>query len=167
MSKATAVEPAAQAVSLHSFVEGSCYDHTDAMRAYRTPVVFRLFTVGRAGALKLGGKLDVTFTSDYGVYYGGTDEYLVDALQQAAPHVDWSGGQLNYHRWLDQSRIQVMCADTGRVLAQIETRRYHGRRVRPEAVERGDYGGNVTTLDMLRAERQRRVMAKLEQEREQ
>lgn len=131
-----------------NFVEESCFTRDDQLRAVRKQVVFRLFSVGRA----LGSKIDVSFTSDYGVYYDGDDEYLIAHLEQAAPHVSWRTNMV-YHRWIDQSRIQILNAETGRIVAQVETRRYEGRSVKDEAVAAGLYGSNVVTLSALRAAR--------------
>ncbi len=158
-----AAAPAAQATTgqLFSFIEHSCFDNDDNLRQQRAPVVFRLFSVGRA----LGAKIDITFNSDYGLYYGGDDEYLAETLNIVHPTVDWTNN-LVYHRWLDQSRIQIMSQTTGKIVAQLETRKYEGRRVSLKAVASGEYGENVVTLDMLRLARIQRVVDQLTADRE-
>ncbi len=144
---ATAAGPQASAV-LYSYAEDTCWGPDDQLRGALQPVVFRLFSVGRG----LGTKLDVEFTSDYGVYFDGDDEMIIGALQQAAPAVPWAA--MVYHRWLDQSKIQVINPDTGRIVAQVETRRYAGRRVTSKKVAAGHYGPNVVTLEQLRQARE-------------
>ena len=154
MSKNTAAvpTPTGHVASVVNFVEESCFTRDDQLRAEPGRVVFRLFSVGRA----LGAKIDVSFSSDWGVYYHGDDEGLMDQLSAAAPHVNWRAGMV-YHRWHDQSRIQVLSSESGKIVAQLETRRYEGRSVRPEAVEAGHYGANVVTMDMLRRTRAEKI----------
>ena len=161
MSKAQAALQAEPCTVL-SFAELSCYDAADNPRQFLAPVTFRLFSVGRS----LGSKLDVSFVADYGLYYGLSDEPLLEVLCAAAPAVDWRGGNWVFHRWLDQSRIQVLHGDTGKIAAQIETRRYEGRRVSHTAIESGEYGARVITLDQCRQIRIEKAMVKLSAERE-
>ena len=145
-----------------NFVELSCFTSDEELRYTRAAVAFRLFSVGKG----LGQKLDVTFTSDYGIYYGAVDdEYLLHALESAAPTVDWRSGKV-YHRWLDQSRIQILCEETGKLLAQVETRRYMGRKVKAADIEAGAYGPDVITLDQIRTARIKRLAEKLAADRE-
>jgi hypothetical protein len=136
-----------------SFAEESCFDRDEMFREQRSAVTFRVFSIGRL----LKQKFNVEFTADYAVYYGD-DEYLIAHLQEAVPGVNWFGGVV-YHRWHDQSRIQVLDCDTGKLVAQIETRRYEGKKVRPESIEAGEYGANVTTIGALRSAAQAKLAA--------
>lgn len=135
---------AAQSAEIHSFAELACFDQHDQQRPARAEVVFRLFSVGKG----LGVKLDLELRSDYYVYYDGDDEYLLNALAAAVPAVPWH--HYVFHRWLDQSRVHVLHPDSGKIVAQLETRRYFGRKVNLERVERGEYGANVVSLRSLR-----------------
>lgn len=123
-----------------SFAEGACYSSDESIRPERGKVVFRLFSVGRG----LGTKLDLALRSDYYIYYDGDDEYLLAALAKAAPAVPWH--KFVFHRWLDQSRVQVLHPDSGKIVAQLETRRYFGRKVNLERVRAGGHGPNVVAL---------------------
>lgn len=146
MSKAAATSPQSAATAvLHSFAEGACYNKQDQLRASMVPVVFRLFSVGRG----LGQRVDVEFENNYGLYYQPDDEMLIAALRDAAPGLPWAA--MMYHRWLDQSRIQVVDPKRGTIVAQIETRRYHGRKVSADKLAAGGYGANVVSLADARA----------------
>jgi hypothetical protein len=145
-------EPPAAAQVL-SYVEESCYVG-EQERDFKLPVTFRLFSIGHG----LGCRVDTSFVADYGLYYGDDDERLIQLLQHACPSVNWVWNKV-YHRWLDQSRIQVLNAATGAPIAQVEVRRYMGRRVPAASVEQGDYGDNVVTLSQLRAARAARLAA--------
>jgi len=142
------LQPQAATGQLYSFVEDSCHTPDGQLRTNLQQVAFRLFSVGRG----LGCRVDTSFTASYGLYYQMEDDQLISLLQYACPHVNWFHNKV-YHRWLDLSRIQVLDSDTGGLLAQIETRRYMGRVVRPQAVQRGDYGPNVVSMAALRAAR--------------
>lgn len=148
MSKAvqtsTQLEAAAPVVS---FAEVACFNKYDQFRSSFTPVVFRLFSVGRG----LGQKVDVEFTDTYRLYYDSDDENLIAALRGAAPGLPW--GTMMYHRWLDQSRIQVVHPERGTIVAQIETRRYYGRKVCESKLVAGEYGGTVVSLAAAKAAR--------------
>lgn len=148
MSKA--VKPATLAQNtapVISFAELSCFNQQDQFRTSLVPVVFRLFSVGRG----LGQKVDVEFTDSYGLYYDSDDENLITALRTAAPGLPWAG--MMYHRWLDQSRIQVVHPERGTIVAQIETRRYCGRKVCEAKLAAGEYGDRVVSLAGVRAAR--------------
>lgn len=148
VSNAVAAAPVpAPKCTVYAFTEESCFDKAEQFRAYRCPVVFRLFSVGKS----MGDKIDVTFVDDYGVYYGD-DTQLITALSSAVPHVNWARGWV-YHRWLDHSRILILNAETGKTVAQIETRRYEGRSISPAAIESGAHGANVAALSTARAVR--------------
>lgn len=143
--KTQSAENTAVSAEVHSFAVEACYGPDEELRPVRGTVVFRLFSVGRG----LGTKLDLELRSDYYVYFDGDDEYVISALAQAAPHVPWH--QYVYHRWLDQSRIQVLHPESGRVVAQLETRRYYGRKINAAKLEQGQYGPNVVSLAAARS----------------
>ena len=136
-----------------SYVEETCFDNDDMFREHRQAVTFRIFSIGRL----LKQKFNTEFTADYGLYYG-EDEYLIAHLQAAVPTVNWFGSMV-YHRWHDQSRIQVLDSETGKLVAQVETRTYQGKKVRPDSIEAGDYGTNVVTIGALRSAAQARLAA--------
>lgn len=131
--------PSAQA-TVHSFLEDGCHDKNEQIKRFLNPVVFRLFSVGGA----LGPRVDVTFVADYGIYYDSDDNPLIQCLLAAEPAVDW--GRMIYQRLHDKPRVDVINAETGRVVARIETRRYFGRQITEKAVQDGRYGENVAFL---------------------
>lgn len=147
----------APSAELLSYVEQTCHGPDDQLLAELQPVTFRLFSVGRG----LGKRVDTSFTADYGLYYDSDDDRLISLLQYAVPEVNWFHNKV-YHRWLDKSRIQVLNGNTGGLVAQIETRRYMGKAVKPDAVERGEYGPGVLTLSQLRAAREAEAAARAE-----
>jgi hypothetical protein len=128
-----------------SYVEETCFDRDDMFREHRQAVTFRVFSIGRL----LRQKFNTEFTADYGLYYG-EDEYLIAHLQAAVPTVNWFGSMV-YHRWHDQSRIQVLDSETGKLVAQVETRTYQGKKVRGESIDAGEYGANVVSIGALRS----------------
>lgn len=144
--KTQSADNMAATAQVHSFAVEACYGPDDEIRPVRGSVVFRLFSVGRG----LGTKLDLELRSDYYVYFDGDDDYVISALAQAAPHVPWH--QYVFYRWLDQSRIQILQPETGRVVAQLETRRYYGRKINEAKLSSGGYGENVVSLAAARAE---------------
>lgn len=123
-----------------SFAEFTCWNDED-FRYVRKPVVFRLFTVGS----KLGDKVDVDFTADYGVWYHQNDDHLIWMLSQAAPGIKWA--ELIYHRQWDHSGIRICDPETDRLVARVEVRKYRGRRLDVLEV---DLGSNVVRLDDYR-----------------
>lgn len=144
-AKAAEVKPSALVVP---FVEHTCFNTHDQLKDQLQTVAFRLFSVGTG----LGVKLDVCFYSNYGVYFDHDDELLIAALTAACPAVNWRVGKV-YFRWLDRTRIQVLDDSSGKVIAQIETRRYYGRKVCSAGVQTGRYGNNVVSLaDMRQAQ---------------
>lgn len=142
-ARATNATPAPSAEVL-SFAEISCFNQHDQLRSTLSTVAFRLFSVGRG----LGRKLDLQFYSDYGVYYSGDDDELIATLQQVSPEVNW--GAMVFHRWLDQSRIQIINPERGNIVAQIETRRYYGRKICEKRASGGEYGPNIISLSAVR-----------------
>lgn len=150
---ATTASPAAAVAEQYNFVEETCFTRDDRFKEERPPAMFRVFSVGR----HLGAKFDVTIRADFGVFYGD-DDFLVECLEVAAPHVAW-GRDYVFHRWPDYSRIQCLHPDTGKLVAQLQLRAYQGKKVRLEAVEAGEYGANVQTLAQLRAQRAAKAVA--------
>ncbi len=157
MNTSTALIQPPPTAQQFSYADETCFNRADdSFREDRQPVTFRLFSVGRA----LGPKFRVEFTADYGVYYGD-DDYLLEHLEAQLPRVNWRGTMV-FHRWADQSRIQCLDCDTGKLVAQLEVRRYEGKRVRPEAIEAGEYGANVLTMAQVRQlQRERQLVAEL------
>lgn len=159
MSKAVqTVPPSENTQPVISFAEISCFNRQDQFRSQLAPVVFRLFSVGRG----LGHKVDVEFTDSYGLYYDSDDENLITALRNAAPGLPWA--QMMYHRWLDQSRIQVVHPERGTIVAQIETRRYYGRKVCESKLQDGHYGQHVVSLAASRAKKAAAAVIEAESE---
>ncbi len=144
-SNAASAAPPLVGAQVHHYAEETCWGPDDQLRSSLQQVAFRLYSVGA----KLGQKIDVGFMATYAIYFGSGDEYLLHTLQQACPSVQWS--QYVLHCWLDRSRIQVLDPETGHLLAQIETRRYYGRKVGAAALASGMYGANVVSLAVARA----------------
>lgn len=153
MSTKVALEQAAPTAALFSFAEETCHNQ-DELRPVRQPTVFRVFSIGRG----LRAKVDVSFESDYGIYYDPDDMYLIGVLQRACPQVNWFHNKV-YHRHWDYSKIQILDAETSALIGQIETRRYMGRKVKPESVRAGVYGPKVLNLEDLRAARELKKQA--------
>lgn len=151
MSSVTATEQVQPQAVFYNYAEEVCHQQ-DNLRPVRQPVVFRVYSIGRG----LRAKVDCEFESDYGIYYDPDDTYLIAALQRAVPQVNWIHNKV-YHRIWDYSRIQILDAETGGLIGQIETRRYMGRKIKPESVRAGLYGPKVINLEDLRAARELRA----------
>lgn len=126
-----------------SFAEESCWNGED-FRHIRRKVVFKVFSIGK----KLGPKFEQEFTADYGLWWDGEDEVLLYHLEGLSLPVNWRG--MIFHKKLDQSGIDVYDADTDRLVARIEVRRYEGRKLTEDLT---DLGPNVTMLAEWRRKR--------------
>jgi hypothetical protein len=127
-----------------SFTEESCWTKDEQYRARRIPVAFTLQSVGK----RMGAKIRLEFTEDYGVFYQSGDEEIIARLSALEPGVEW--GYYVYYRQHSKARIDVLDPDTDKVAATITTRRYLGRPVDAEAADRGDHGANVSSFAGIR-----------------
>lgn len=105
---------------LKSFVEESCWDGQDGFRPVRKSVTFRLVSVGKIA----GKRVDLEFESDFGVFYDPEDDFLMAALAQADPSIDWS--QFVYWKKLDRSGIGVINPENDKTVAKITVRKRMG-----------------------------------------
>jgi hypothetical protein len=98
-----------------SFAEESCWDG-ETFRSIRREVVF----VIAGHAIRTGRMIRAEFRADYGVFWDGEDEWLIQLLAEAVPDIDW--GWFVYHKRMDQSGIYIVNPDTGQTVGSIYPR---------------------------------------------
>lgn len=84
--------------TVHSFVEDSTWDREDKRRPAKHTVVYRL---------RMYGRHDEEFVSDYGLFYDPDDRVLLGTLSEKFTEMDWE----RMIFWKDQDRVRIKIID--------------------------------------------------------